>query len=456
MVKIPYGKGIQIYNKSPLWLKDVFAMCTKPIPRSSMLGKGFNNYYQELDKTQWLKTEQLKKYQEKKLRELLKHAYFNVPYYHRIFKENNIHYDDIKKIEDLKIIPLLTKDGIRNNFKELISVNAADYNYGIGHTSGSTGKPLHFFLDQQNREIEYATVWRQLRWAGIEINSKIATFRGDLLKQTSGKTILWKNNALSKELVFNSYQLNEKNMSQIVQKLRKFRPDLIKGFPSSLYILSLYLRDNGIDYIHPRAVQTSSELLPEYQRETIREQFGCELFDWYGHSEYAISAGECECHEGLHINMESGIMEFIKNNEHVSSKELGELTATGLYNYSMPLTRYQTSDIGSFSDETCSCGRGLPLMKSLEGRISDIIKSPNGKIYSGASFEHYWKHRISPNTPNVEYVHIIQKAENKLLIQMVKTQNYSDEETKFILRELTSLLGSEMNIQMTTLQQFPF
>lgn len=451
-IKVPYSKGIEIYNKSPLWMKDIFSIFTEPIPRSMMFGSTFNDYYKMLDKTQWYKPDELIKMQEKKLRALIKHAYFNVPYYHKLFRDINLSYEDIRTIDDLKKIPTLTKDDIRNNFNDLIATNAKDYKYGIGKTSGSTGKPLKFLLDQQNREIEYALVWRQLKWAGVGLNAKIATFRGDLAGE---KNALWKKNALSKELVFNTYQMNYGEMDKIIGKLKTYKPSLVKGFPSSIYVLATYMRENGVDNVKPLAIQTSSELFSKSQRKVIQDQFGCEIFDWYGHSEYAVSAGECECHEGHHINAESGIVEFLKDNEKVDSEELGEIIATGLDNYSMPIIRYKTSDIASYTNELCNCGRGLQIMKSLEGRISDVITSSSGKTISGAAFEHYWKHNISIKTPNIEYVHIVQKTKNKLLVEMVSTKPFSEVENNHILKELSLLLGNDIDIEFKELEVIP-
>lgn len=455
-IQVSYGKGIKIYNKSPLWMKDLFAICTMPVPRSIMLGSGFHDYFGKLNRTQWYKLEDLNKLQEKKLRALIKHAYFNVPYYHRIFNENNINYQDIRTLEDLEKLPLLTKDDIRNHFNELIAVNASDYMYGVGKTSGSTGKPLSFLLDQQNREMEYATVWRQLNWAGIKFNDKIATFRADLVDETGYKNILWKRNALSKELVFNTFDLNITKIKKIVDKLSKFKPHLIKAYPSTLYVIALYMDEHATEKIvEPVAIQTSSELLSKKQRHIIQEQFNCQIFDWYGHSEYAVSAGECEKHDGYHINIESGILEFLNKSEHVSSGELGEITATGLYNYSMPLIRYRTSDIGSYTDEKCDCGRELPIMNSLEGRMSDMIVAPNGKVISGVAFEAYWEHRIGPYVPHVECLNIIQRAKSKILLKMVKNENYCEKETEFILNELSLLLGNDMEIDIKEVDSIP-
>lgn len=447
-LKVPYAKGVHIYNKAPLWMKEVFSVCMAPVPRSIMFGSGFHNYFRELNKTQWYKLEDLEKLQEKKMRALIKHAYFNVPYYHRIFRGKNINYQDIKTLEDLKKLPLLTKDDIRNHFNELVAINANNYMYGVGNTSGSTGKFFSFLLDQQNREMEYATVWRQLNWAGIQFNDKIATFRGDLANETDYKNTLWMQNALSKELVFNTFDLNKGNIKKIVDKLSKFKPRLIKAYPFVLYYIALHMEDYAGKAVEPLAIQTSSELLSKKQRDVIQEQFNCQIFNWYGHAEYAISAGECENHDGFHINMESGIVEFLSKDESVSSSELGEITATGLHNYSMPLIRYRTSDIGSYVNEKCNCGRELTIMNSFEGRISDMIVSPNGKVISGVSFEAYWLHRISPHTSHIECFNVIQKTKRKLVIEMVKCEDYCEKDKEYILKELSILLGDDMDIDI--------
>lgn len=455
--KIPYSKGIEIYNKSPPLVQDIFALFTKPIPRSVILGSGFHAFFRELNRTQWYKPDELKRFQEGRLRALIRHAYNNVPYYHRIFKEKNIKPDDIKSIEDLKKLPLLTKEDIRNNFNSLVAINAKNYYFGKSSTSGSTGKPLKFYLDQQNREIEYATKWRQLSWGNIDFNAKIAAFiafRGNLawINFRSSKHH-WKFNALSKQLIFNVFGINKKSLKMYVNRLMKFNPQLIEGYPSSIELLAKYILEHNIKEILPTAIQTSSETLSRNQRTIIEEAFNCKVYDWYSQSEYVVAAGECT--KGNYHIVESGIMEFIKDGEQVSEGELGEIIGTGLYNYSMPFIRYTITDIGRYSNEKCSCGRGLPILQSFEGRVSDSILTPDGKILGGVSFEHYWKVQISIFTPNVEYVHIIQKTKNRILIELVKKEGYSDKETQAIIKGLTRLLGPEINIEFNNLDSIP-
>lgn len=454
---IPYNKGLIMYNKAPPYMKNYMGLLTKPIPRSIMVGSNFHYFSKELDDTQWYKPEELKKLQVKRLRALIKHAYINVPYYRRVFSENKISYEDIKTIEDLRKLPILTKEDIRTHFNELISIDAEKYNYGLAKTSGSTDKPLEFLLDQQNREMEYASIFRQLKWAGIDINSKIATFRGDLSRDNpnSNKPVLWRYHALSKELVFNTLNMEDKVLKKYLEKLIKFKPHLIKGYPSSLYVLAQYMEEHGIYSVKPTAIQTSSEVLSPQQRELIEEYFQCKIFDWYGQSEYVISCGECIEHTGFHINVESGILEFLDNNEQVENGDIGEMTATGFFNYSMPFIRYNLGDLGCYSDEMCDCGRGSSIVKSFDGRTVDIINTPDGKKISGPAFERYWKDRISYHLQNIEYAQVIQKSKEKILVYIVTKDTLSQEDTMLIITELRKILSEEMNIEVEELESIP-
>jgi len=454
-MRIPYGKGIELYCKSSLSTQRVLSFLMTPIPRSTILGSGFRASLEELERTQWLESSALKKYQEKRLRAIIRHAYHNVPYYSRLFKQRGISPDDVKTADDLRKIPILTKDDLRNHFNELVAVNAADFKFGTSGTSGSTGKPVSFYLDQQSREMEYAAKWRQRRWAHVDINGRIATFRtfrgmqGTNFK--SGKP-RWNFNALSKELEFNIFGINKETLSKQVRKLREFNPELIEGFPSTIGLLAKYLLERDIKDVSPVAVQTSSESLLS-RRLVIEEAFGCKVYDWYGQSEYVVSAGECP--EGSYHVTESGIMEIIKDGERASEEEMGEIVGTGLYNYSMPLIRYRTTDLGRYSCEKCNCGRGMPTVYSLEGRVSDSILTSEGRIITGPSFEHYWKNEISPRTPHLDYVHVVQKSDKRLIIKLVKAHDYSEEETNEIMRWLSLLLGDGVKIEFEELSSIP-
>lgn len=453
-MRIPYGKGIELYGKSPPVIQRTVGIFLSPLSRSVMLGSGFHAFLQELRRTQWYTPQKLKEYQERRLRALIKHAYQNVPYYHKLFKENGITSDDVKTIQDLKKIPILTKNDLRKNFKDLIALNASTYKFGLNSTSGSTGKPVLFYLDQQNREIEYASTWRQREWAGVNLNDKIACFRAfRAMKGTdykSGKP-LWKYNALSKEIEFNIFPIDQNSLKKQVDKLKKYSPRLIQGYPSTISLISKYILDNNIKGISPVAIQTSSESLGT-RREIIEKAFGCKIYDWYGQSEYAASAGQCPA--GNYHVTESGIMEIIRDGETVASGELGEIIGTRLYNFSMPLIRYQITDICRCSNDICTCGRGIPIIKSIEGRLADSMLTSDRRLVTGMALEHYLKHDMLHFTSNFEYIHLIQETESNILIQIVAKKTLSLEEEKAIRNSLNRLLG-HMEITFEYLTTIP-
>jgi len=451
-MRIPYAWGFKVYKNSPTWLQRVFDIALKPIPRSVMLGSGFHEKLKFLRESEKWEYYKLVEFQEKTLRKLIEHAYRNVPYYHRIMKERNLHPSDIKKIEDLNKLPILTKDDIRSNFSDIIALNYKEFKPGLAYTSGSTGKPLEFYLDQQNREWEYASQWRQVFWGGIrDVNVKIATFRGDFVFEygKSDKISRW--HGLYKELIFNSYLLDKEHIIKMVEVLNKFKPELIKGYPHVLYIVSKTIEEENLALtFSPRVIQTSSEQLPSYMRETIEMTFNTKIFDWYSQSEYVVSMGQCE-YGTYHQTMETGIMTLIED-------EWGfeRLVGTGLWNYSMPFINYVVGDIIESESIKCNCGRGLITVKSLEGRINDIVITPSGKAISGVAFDHYVKHRILHYISTIpEYLHFIQTKLDELVVEIYSTKSLQEADINLLVKELKLLLGNEVDIKIKYLDKLP-
>jgi len=450
---ISYSLGLSLYKKSPPLIKRCVNSVLFPIPRSVLLGGGFHEKFDLLLKTEKWDYADLAHFQEKQLQNLIFHAYKYSSYYKDVFSKAKIHPIDIKKIEDLRKLPILTKDIIRNNFNDLVSLNFKVFKPGLANTSGSTGKPLIFYLDQQNREIEYASVWRQAFWGGVkDINVKIATFRGDFVYDFEKTDNLSKWDGVSKELIFNTYNLNRSTVHGMVQELNKFKPLLLKGFPHSLYIISRFVNEEGFSLnFKPHLIQTSSEQLTLQMRETIENTFNCKIMDWYGQSEYVLSFGQCE-YGTYHQTMETGIMDYIED-------EWGfeRLVGTGLWNYSMPFINYNIGDIiDAGKNKQCTCGRNLITIRSFEGRLNDMLYIPDGRVISGGGLDHYWKHRVIPSLMIVpEYVHFIQQSKNNLLVQIYSNDEFLESDLNQILFGLNLLFGNEMNIKIMLLDQLP-
>ena len=191
------------------------------------------------EKNQWCSPNEMEKLQQKKLQIMLKHAYANVPYYHRVFKELNLKPEDIKSTDDLSKLPVLTKNIIRDNFSDLIAKNAYEKDLILNSTSGSTGEPLKFYMDDNFQRYQMMGKYRAWSWRGISpFEKRVDVFGGlDSEKDLSTPNKLW----------ISVFNLSEDTIGDYVDKMVEFQPRFIRGFPSALHIISKYMIKEGID-----------------------------------------------------------------------------------------------------------------------------------------------------------------------------------------------------------------
>jgi phenylacetate-CoA ligase len=335
----------------------------------------------EFIRNQWLSADELAALQWKKFKNLLNHAYENVPYYHAVFKEVGITPTDIKEHSDLGLLPILTKEKIRAHRERLLAKNIPREALIPNATSGSTGQNLHFFQTRPMKDASGGSTYRFHKWCGLKIADKTACLWGapiDLKKTFVNRIKEWFLNTIW----LSSFDLTAISMQQYAERLQKFKPKIIIAYPTPLSVFALYLKDHKI-HISPDAIICSSETLYPYQRELIEETFGCKIFNRYGSREFGDLAMECEKHAGLHVATDRFLPEFIKDGRPAKVGEVGEILVTDLDNWGMPFIRYQIGDLGVPTDRQCACGRGLPLIESIEGRTFDMIHTPQGKSLGG-------------------------------------------------------------------------
>jgi phenylacetate-CoA ligase len=373
---------------------------------------------EELEQTQWWDQGKNKELQEKKLRALIKHAYENVPYYHKMFRENRLNPLDIRTTEDLMKLPVTTRDDVRRNFDDLIAKNYNPKKMRLASTGGTTAEPLRFYVPK-DRGWGWGAFWRAFHWYGVEMGDKWAMIWSHPFEQTMIMKLRDKISRVLRRYIFlSAFELSEEKLNLFAYNIKKFKPKYLIAYPSAAYILSEYIKQQGIDEVKLKVVITTAEKLYDYQRETIKDVFGCKVFEYYGGGEVLSLAYECPEHHGLHITTENVILEFLMNGKPTSPGEMGSITVTDLYNYAMPFIRYENGDLGTLSDETCACGRGLPLMESVEGRITDVIVTKDGFISSPILTT------IFKNLPVNQY-QVIQEKEGDILIKIIKGDEYS-------------------------------
>ena len=413
-------------------------------------------YGRILQRTQWFPRKKLLELQNQNLRLLIKHAYDTVPYYHRVMKQNRVLPQDIQGVEDLTKIPVLTKDDVRANSADLVSLGFPVKQL-VPYRSGGSGDQLQFFVTKDQLSWEIAAEYRAYGWANYKLGDKCFMFWASPIDLSRYKSLQKRLSAkLERIFVVDTYIISNAVLAKYASLLEAWRPKIVKGYASSIYLMAKYLVDKGISSVRPEAVITTAETLFSSMRETIEEAFGCEVFSFYGSREIGGLASECEKHSGFHISVENVAMEFIKDSEQVAPGETGVIFLTSLRNYGMPLIRYRLGDVGMPSDKVCDCGRGLPLMSSIEGRVSDfmaVYDKKRGKVVP-----------VGPIYPLIIYglmkvplrsVRVVQNEVNRLDIKAVKDHGYSRKDTEYLISQLKGALGDDIQINFEFLDYLP-
>jgi len=397
-----------------------------------------------LEKTQWLSPSEIEELQNKKLRSLIRHSYDNVPYYRKMFNDHGIYPDDIKTRQDLPRIPILTKEIIRKNLPDLIAKNFPRSNILERSSSGSTGQPLKYYIDKESYSFGWAQTFRCWSWVGYSLGDNYVKITHP--RTTPTKTI---QDIFMRCTLIPAFQINEKNIRPLTEKIKRAKPIVLRGFPSSVYLLASLIEKTGIKEVNVRAVMTTGDtLLPEY-RNTIEKVFNCKVFDAYGGEGTAV-AFECEEHDGYHIAEEGAIVEYLNSNSQPVEGEYGELCITNLTNYAMPFIRYNIQDVGKSSDERCPCGRGLSLLKSIDGRSTDIIITPAKRLLT----IHFFSTFLKKFTGILQY-QIIQEERDKIRINLVKDGSYQEENTARIIEECRKRIGEDIDIRVEFVDEIP-
>jgi len=445
-----YGSGFHkiIYNLSPYWAKCQIASYYARRICLLKYGRFFEKYFDELKESQRYSTDKLLELQFEKLRQFIKYAYENVTFYSELFKKVGFDPDkDLKNYEDIRKIPILDKETVRQNLDKLRSVRYSKRDTVTLHTSGTTGKSLTIYLLNECYQREYAFNWLHRSWGGINRGDRIATIAGHPVVPISKTTPpFWLRNNYENQLLFSSCHIAKENLKYYIEELERFQPKFIHGYPSSIYLLASFIEDNNIDGIRPKCIITASETLLDYQKAVIEEAFDCKVFMWYGNTEMVSNIVECECGR-LHIKHEYSYIEFLgKSDNPVDFGEEGRMVCTGFGNYAMLLIRYDIGDVAIPMNGSCPCGRGGILVEKVVGRVEDYIITPDGR-YVGR-LDHIFK-----EAHNVSEAQIIQKELSKITLNIVPRSAYTKRDEKNILKETRNRLGNQIGIEVNYLKE---
>lgn len=314
---------------------------------------------------QRLRPAALDKIQFVKFKRIVSHVYHEVGYYKKLFKRAGLLPSMIRKKEDIRKLPITTREIFRNvSVEERISKSCKDYIHKVHITSGSTGKPIEVFISKYEEALMGLSHLRMLFANGYTRKDTLAVLtHPQFIDANKQKDILQLLGFFKREYI--SIFLDKKKQ---LKRLIDIKPTIIKGYTSVIKAIALEIASCNIKNIRPRLVFCTAEYLSDNDRALISDIFGSEVIDYYSSAECGLIAWECSAHIGYHVNYDNVIVELIHNNREAMPGEEAEVVITNLNRYVMPFIRYKIGDIVLSNNISCSCNSNFPLMNKIRNR----------------------------------------------------------------------------------------
>lgn len=383
--------------------------------------------YKQMKSMQWKSINENLQIQKEKLYKIVCFAIENVPYYQKLgFSLDDFSDDTI--FTDIKKLPILTKDIIRKERENLYprgTINDWIYNDVSG---GTTGEPVPFRHSGYFFDCDQASKLLFDEWVGREIGDLQIRLWGSERDIIVGKKD-WLNKiyrAFRNEIFLNTFMMTDKKMSEYIDIINKKRPQMILAYVQSARELAQFAMREKKKILPPGGVMTSAGTLDEYTHDLLTHVFKCPILNRYGSREMGDMACSCKADEGLHINMFSSFVEILDDNyNRCPDGEMGNIIVTSLTEYAMPLIRYNIGDVGVLSDKQCSCGRGLLMLKRVNGRNVDIFKTRDGNKVDGEYFTHLFY-----NERRIKQFQVIQDNYEDITIKIVLAEGETQASVK--------------------------
>ena len=396
-----------------------------------------------LEQSQHDSPEEVREQQLTQMRALLAFARDSTPWYRE--RLSGVDVDDLRSEADLTALPVLTKSDLRDSPEALISEGFDRAQMFHRRTGGSTGVPVHVWWDDLMHVFTNAATRRHDRWAGFVPGQKKAALWGDTDKTYPLRERIYK--ALCERTIYlDTLHMDEQYLAGFVERARRFGPEVLMGHAHSIYFLTRYLVDQGIDDIRFAGIISTAETLSPAERTFIESHFGQVVFDRYGCEEVSLIASECEAHDGLHICAEGMLVEVVGGDEKVP----GKLLVTSLINRGMPIIRYEVGDMATVASGRCPCGRGLPRLGRVFGRTSDILYAPDGRRISGVSILDTFVIHV----PGLQQAQIVQDRLDHIRLRVVRStrssgaNRWSEESVASIGRAVADVFGPSMQFDL--------
>ena len=363
-------------------------------------------------------------------------------------REHNRYYAELLSCHSggIEALPILTKDVIRRSFEDLQSVPQGANAYR-NSSGGSTGRPATLIQDANYASWANATQGYYFReFLGVEMN----TVKNVWLWGSERDSLQLKErhirgriaHFLSNKVFLNTFDVDDQRWLEYIEIIRRFRPHYVAGYAGSLYQIARVAREYNVRLHQPTFVYSSAEMLRDFMRAEIEEQFNTKVYDYYGSREVGAIAGEC-INGNRHVFAMNNLIEvFDDDDQSVTDGSEGRLIVTNLHNYSFPMIRYEIGDTGALGSQPCRCGSRLPVLKQLSGRITDHFILADGKLVHGEFVTHLFYFRDW-----VDQFQVDQLEHDRLRIRIVCRDVVDENDVQEITHNIRLVMGSNCKLE---------
>ncbi|MCU0919103.1 MAG: AMP-binding protein [Burkholderiaceae bacterium] len=402
-----------------------------------------------MEETQWLKPEQITALQAERLRALLTAA-AEVPYWRDLF--TSLHFDPraVNSVPDLQALPLLDKATIRAHTESMKHPQAR----GLArfNTGGSSGEPLIFYIGDERVSHDVAAKWRATRWWGVDIGDPEIVVWGSPIELGSQDRIRALRDRLLRTELLPAFEMSEAKLDGFVRAIRARRPKMLFGYPSALSHIARHAEQRGqrMDDLGIRVAFVTSERLYDDQRATIERVFGCKVANGYGGRDAGFIAHECPA-GGMHLTAEDIVVEVVDAQGRMLPRgQAGEIIVTHLATKDFPFIRYRTGDVAVMDDARCACGRGLPMLKEIQGRTTDFVVAADGTVMHGLALIYFLR-----DLPWVRQFKVVQESLQLTRILLVTDGELDTARTADIVGKARARLGGAVDIEIERVPAIP-
>lgn len=431
----------RLYDRTPILFQNFMATVYGYLTKNRRYGETYNKHLKYLDKIHKYSRKELEDLQFEELMKLLRNTIEKSKFYRELY--NGVDINSFESVDDLRKLPIVTKEMIRQNIDDIITIPKSKSNESS--TGGTTGKSLTVYFTTEDTQKRMAILDCFKKSHGFEnIKMKRATFSGKhIVPPNQKQNIFWRYNASINQMLYSVFHITDENIPFYIKGLNKYKPNVLDGYISSIYDIANYIDRNNLELQFDLiAIFPTAEPVTVQYRELVERVFKCKVYDQYASSEGAPFVYECKF-GNLHYDLTTGIIENLE--------ESNEILVTSFTTYGTPLIRYKIGDSMEFekNDMTCQCGLHMPIVKNIEGRSINYLYSTNGAKISEVAVA------FNANPDGVIKYQIIQNTLTHILVKLVIDNNFKNENKYIFVDEIKHKLGRDMEVDFDLVDDIP-